>query len=71
MAAPAAGETKAQAAQAAAPAAKPNEAVGKIAMPEPKSSSVPKAKAKWSNPNTDLTPCLEKDSNTAVIKCAE
>lgn len=52
-------------------AAKPNEATGKITATEPQPSTPPKTMAKWRNPNLDLTPCLNKDSNTAVIKCAE
>lgn len=30
-----------------------------------------KRKTKWSNPNLDLSYCLDKENNTAVIKCVE
>lgn len=57
--------------KAAATSAKPNEATGKIVVPEPAMPKARKSKPKWSNPNLDLTHCLERESNTAIIKCAE
>ena len=50
---------------------KPNETVGKITVAEPAVEKAPRRKPKWSNPNLDLTHCLERESNTAIIKCAE
>jgi outer membrane biosynthesis protein TonB len=56
---------------APAPVAKPNEAVGKIAAPDTKSADAPKPKPKFSNPDRDLTHCLNRDGNTEIIKCTE
>ena len=70
LASHAADEAKATPAQTPAATTKPNEAAGKIAAPEPKLVAAPKKKSKWSNPNLDLTHCLNRESNMEVIKCA-
>lgn len=64
----AAEETKTAAPQAAA--AKPNEASGKITLPEARPADAPKRNRKWSNASLDLTHCLERHNNMEVIKCA-
>jgi hypothetical protein len=71
LSAHAAEEAKNTSPPATAKGAKPNEAVGTITVPAPTIQKAPKKKSKWSNPNLDLTHCLERDSNTAIIKCAE
>jgi hypothetical protein len=74
LSATAAEGAKASTAQASAASAKPNEAAGKIAATpanEPTITAVPKKHAKWSNTRLDLTHCLNRESNTAIIKCVE
>lgn len=73
LSATAAEEAKAAPAQAPASSAKPNEATGKIAAMENTSAipAAPKRNSKWSNTRLDLTHCLDRESNTAIIKCAE
>lgn len=74
LAARAAEEAKVAPAPAPAPttSAKPNEAAGKI-MPaaEPTGAMIAKKNPKWSNTRLDLTHCLSRESNTAIIKCVE
>ena len=57
-----------QAANAPTPAPVPVPAAEEA---KPGTKPVAKRKAKWSNANIDLTPCLERNSNEAVIRCAE
>ena len=74
FAAPATSESPKEAKPSPAPvqtANAPTPAPAAAEETKPVTKPVIKRKAKWSNTNIDLTPCLEQTNNEAIIRCAE